>query len=358
MSKLEEYRINNENWFEVAYKDAISEDRGSCDENEKARYALLIQIQYDFQESDQELIRFLFEQEIIAREKDEFQGIGSALWLGAFLLAKFRAPADISLFYRAKNSNFDTHCGFDIEFVFWPLKDNTDAYLADNHPELLNDLGGIYLESGINETISEWWAGQLGQYPDCVEKELPLVLYERSLYFEDIEKAKEYLDSWASNEPESDRKQSYLKYAYKEIGEFDKAISIAKKDINLKGPGWDKASAFRDLLELYTRSGAPSVALQYIESIDAEFKRFDNWKRAGLGHMTVKSAFEYSIECNDSSAGKKAFKYANAWGNQVNKLPFVVLEAGMQAAEKWNMYFKAKKYKKLAEQERARIDSM
>jgi tetratricopeptide (TPR) repeat protein len=358
MGTLEEYRKNKESWIGVVYKEVHSDDRGSYDANEKARYALLIQLQYDFQESDRELIRFLFEQEVIAREKDDFQGIGNALWLGAFLLAKFKDPADISLFYRAKNSNFDTYCGFDVEFVFWPLKGDTDSYLAENHPEILNDLGGVYFESGLDETINEWWDGQISQYPDCVEKELPLVLYERNLYFDDIEKAKEYLDLWASNEPESDRKQSYLKYAYKQIGEFGKAIEIVKKSIDLKDPGWDKAGAYRDLLELYTQAGAPSDALEYIERIDTEFKKFDNWKQAGLGHMTVKSVFDYSKASNDPSSGKKAFKYANAWGNEVNKLPVAVLEAGMQAAEKWNMYFKAKKYKKLAEQERARIDSM
>lgn len=358
MSTLEEYRNNKDSWNHVAYKETHSNNRGNYDANEKARYSLLIQLQYDFQETDRELIRFLFEQEVIARENDDFQGIGNALWLGAYLLSKFKDPADIPLLFRAKNSNFDTHCGFDIEFVFWALKDGTDLYLAENHPDILNDLGGVYFESGLNESINEWWEGQLSQYPDCVEKEIPLVLYERSLYLEDIEKAKEYLDLWALNEPESDRKQGYLKFAYKQVGEFYKAIEIVKKSIDLKAPGWDRAAAYRDLLELYTQAGAPSDAIEYIECIDSEFKKFDNWKRAGLGHMTVKSAFDYSKASNDRSSGKKAFKYANAWGGQVNKLPFAVLEAGMQAAERWNMYFKAKKYKKLAEQERARIDSM
>lgn len=358
MSTLEEFRENKDSWIGVAYKETRSDDRGSYDANEKARYSLLILLQYDFQETDLELIRFLFEQEIVAREKDDFQGIGNALWLGAFLLSKFKDPADISLFYRAKNSNFDTHCGFDIEFVFWPLKEDTDSYLAENNPELLNELVGVYFESNLNESINEWWGEQLNQYPDCIEKELPLVLYERNLYFGDIVKAKEYLDLWASHEPESDRKQSYLYYAYKQLGEFDNAIGIVKQSIDLKDSGWDKASAYRDLLELYTQAGAPAHAIEYVERVDTEFKKFENWKQAGLGHMTVKSAFEYSKACNDQSTGKKAFKYADAWGSQVSKLPFAVLEAGMQAAEKWSMYFKTKKYKKLAEQERARIDSM
>ncbi|OCQ21918.1 hypothetical protein A7985_08905 [Pseudoalteromonas luteoviolacea] len=178
------------------------------------------------------------------------------------------------------------------------------------------------------------------------------------MYFDDIEKAKAYLELWASNEPESDRKQSYLEYAYKQIGEFEKAIQIVKKSIELKEPGFDKAGAYRDLIELYTQIGAPSDAIQYIEYIDVEFRKFDNWKLVGLGHMTVKSVFDYASTTNNPSSGKKAFKYADAWSKQVNKLPYVALESGVQAAVRWNMYLKTKKYRKLAEKERARIDSM
>ncbi|WP_206748027.1 hypothetical protein, partial [Enterovibrio norvegicus] len=63
MSTLEEFRENKDSWIGVAYKETRSDDRGSYDANEKARYSLLILLQYDFQETDLELIRFLFEQE-------------------------------------------------------------------------------------------------------------------------------------------------------------------------------------------------------------------------------------------------------------------------------------------------------
>jgi tetratricopeptide (TPR) repeat protein len=358
MSILEKIRKNKKSWSGMACKEARSDDRRKYDENEKARYSLLIELQYDFQESDRELIRFLFEQEVISREKGSSVGIGNSLWLGAFLLAKFKDPGDISLFFRANNSNFDTYCGFDIEFLFWLLGEEMDSYLAKNNSELLNDLGGVYFDSGLGENIEDWWANKLIQYPDCVEKELPLVLYERSLYFGDIEKARIYLDLWALGEPESCRKEISLKRAYENFGEFDKAIQISRKLIDLKDSGWDKAVAYGDLLKLYIQVGAPSDAVEYIERIDAEFRKFDDWQRTGLGRMTVKSVFEYSCATNNSRSGKKAFKYADTWSKQVERLPFAVLEAGVKAAEKWSMYFKARKYRKLAKQERARIDSM
>ncbi len=355
---LEEFRKNKERWGEAAYEEAQSDARGGYDENEKARYALLIQIQYDFQESDRELIHYLFEQEVTAREKDSFQGVGNSLWLGAFLLAKFNNPNDIPIFYRAKNANFDTYCGFDIEFVFWPLKENTDTYLAENNPELLKELGGLYLESKLNDTIDDWWDDKITQHPDCIEKEHLLVLHERSLYFDNMEEAKEYLELWASNEPASARKDAYLEFAYKQTHEFEKAIEIVKSTIDSKDAGWDKTEAYRDLLELSTLNGAPADAIQYVKSISLELNKFDCWKQAGLGHMTIRSVFNYSYATNDPDSGKRALDYADAWSKQVNKLPFTTLEAGIQAAEKWNMSAQAKKYRKLAKQERIRIDSM
>ncbi|WP_176716717.1 hypothetical protein [Pseudoalteromonas luteoviolacea] len=45
MSTLEEFRKSKEIWSELAFKEARTDDRGNYDENEKARYSLLIQLQ-------------------------------------------------------------------------------------------------------------------------------------------------------------------------------------------------------------------------------------------------------------------------------------------------------------------------
>lgn len=352
------FRDSKNTWLELAYNEAYSEDQSSYDANEKARYLALIDLQYDFQETDYELIRFLFEQEIISIEKDSFSGMGNALMLGAFLLARYLQPTDIPLFFRAKKASFDAHCGFDIEYIFLSLKGNTVSYLSKNHPELMSDFRRIHFDSDIYENIDEWWGNQLIQYPDRITNENPLVLFERNLYFDNVDEAKKILTIWESTEQESERKQSYLKYAYKLLGELGKVISIVKNEIQNQKNGWDRVSVYRELLELYTLVGSPPIAMSYIENIDCELKTFHDWKHAGLGHMTIRTIFEYTKGCDDLAAARKAFIYADSWAKAVSNLPYTALEAGWHAAIKCNLHSESQRYKNLAENELARIKSM
>lgn len=136
MIDLNSYRVDQKKWVNASYKAAKSEDRGTYDSNEKLRYSILLSLQYDLKDNDEELVRFLFEQEVVARENDSFQGIGNALWLGAFLLSKYRKVEDIPLFYRAKFANFDTSCGFDREFIYLALRNKTEDYVLTKFPEI------------------------------------------------------------------------------------------------------------------------------------------------------------------------------------------------------------------------------
>ena len=358
MKTLELARKGKTQWSRFAYREAKSEERGSFDANELVRYQLLLELQYDWHTSDEELVRFLFEQEILARENDSFQGIGEALWLSAFLLAKVCKPNDISLFWRAKQANFDTHCGFDIEFVFWPLKNETESFLEKEHPEIHAILSERYDGDVILESIETWFKAREKSHPSCAEDEPPLGLYERCLVFGDIEKAKEHLEHWAANESDLDRKSSTLKYAYKEVKEFDKAIAIVQKEIEKKPPGREKAGALRDLLETYILAGSPARALQCVEDIDDEFKRFEDWKQIGLGHISAKAAFDFSMACEDLESASCAFNYANAWAKEIKSLPLAALESAFLAAQKCGLDSEERKYAKLAAQERKRIDAL
>ena len=334
MNTLEEYRNGSQHLHHVAYKAARSEDRGSYDANEKQRFSLLVELQYDFKVSDYQLIRFLFEQETIAREKDSFQGVGHALYLAGYLLAKFKLPQDIPLFVKAKQANFDTHCGFDIEFIFWALEEKTKYYLQENHPDLFADSVEAYLAFEQFDILQKWWVDQQKKFPDNIELEDTIVLYERNLYLENLEEAKALLDNWAITEPESERKSSYLKYHYQQLGETGKSIDIVENQLKLKERGKERASCYRELIELYTLHGAPVETLDIIEKTNLEFQLFEEWKKLGLGHMTIKAVFEFVLVCDDTKVATKAFKIACAWCEEVDRLPHNTIQAGQQAAER------------------------
>ncbi|PCJ29154.1 MAG: hypothetical protein COA99_19720 [Moraxellaceae bacterium] len=358
MIDLDLYRKEKNTWIEVSYNEANSDERGSFDSNEKKRYSLLISLQYDFKKSDEELIRYLFEQEIIAREKDDFQGIGDTLWLGAYLLARFSTPLDISLFYRAKFANFDTGCGFDREFMYIALREKTEEYVFQNDPELYDEVKGGFSSMGLAENLDSWWNKLSNRFPESESDEPIFGLYERSIYFEDKELAKKYLKKWKESATESEQKDSTLKYAYIELGEFTKAIELVKKELVSKKTNWDKASSNQDLLKLYTKMGGAEEGLDIIKAIDKQFIQFDNWRQVGLGRMAVHEAFEYTLASNDIDVARAAFRIAHSWFKKMNYIAFVGLEAGWKAADKCGFTLKARMYKKMAMKERRRIDNM
>ncbi len=354
LKNLDKYRQNKQSWIDFSYSEKQSEERGSYDQNEKLRYSMLIEIQYDFQDSDEEFIRFLLEQEIIARENDDFQGIGDALWLGAYLLARFKRPYDIQLFYKAKFANFDTVCGFDREFMFLSLRDKTEDYVNKHHPDMYDEVKDIYKTFSLDN----WWERLSSKFPENERDEPLLELYYRNIYFEKKDIAKIYLEKWKENEPDSKEKDNTLKYAYIDLDEIPKAIKLIKKELDGQKSNWDKASCNHDLLKLHTKLKSSDDGLDVINAIDKEFEQFDTWKKVGLGRMVIHEAFEFALATPNMSIAKTTFKIADKWFKEMNNIALVGLEAGWKAAEKCGFLEKVKLYKKLAHEENERIKNI
>src|SRR5438128_372196 len=102
---LEEYRplidrLRQEpnDWSELAYVAQADPKWTRIDANSVRRYGALVCLQYDRRDEDHDLIRYLFEQEVLARRDDPFQGETPTLNLGAFLLARFRRSEDVPVF--------------------------------------------------------------------------------------------------------------------------------------------------------------------------------------------------------------------------------------------------------------------
>ncbi len=358
MNNLDKYRASKDFWSDASYLAQSTEERGVHDANEMERYSILLALQYDHNDSDEELIRYLFRQEVIAREKDSFQGIGEALWLGAYLLAAYRNAEDIPLFCRAKFANFDTACGFDREFMFVALRDRTEEYVAENYPEVHEEIQGDYESLDLTNRLDKWWDRIASKYPTSEMDEEPYVLFERYMDLGQPERAKEYLDKWIAIEPDSDTKKSKLKYAYQDLGEYEKAIDLVKEELDSKESHWDKVSVSHTLLGLYTKMGAPVEGLQVIESIGFEFRQFDDWIDIGLGRMAIHAAFEYSLNVSSDDVARAAFNHAYKWFKKMDSIAYIGLEAGWKAAERCGYKIKAKKLKYLASREKSRIKNM
>ena len=133
---------------EYVYKKEYTEQWGNTDCNYLNRkrlcYGLFFNVCEVGEPQMENMIRELFEEEIISRENESFQGIGDNLELLTVLMKKYRRPGDQELFERSKNANFDCFCGYD------PERSYNESYNPD--PESYELFDCIYLAGDLNLT--------------------------------------------------------------------------------------------------------------------------------------------------------------------------------------------------------------
>ena len=356
---LEALRADSSNWDPVSFSPGRSEEWGQFDRNGQARLEALLSLQYDRRDTDLELLRHLLENEIIARETDGFQGIGDALPLASFLVARFKDPKDIPLFYRAKFANFDTACGFPREFIFVALGVTTSSYLEQNLPDVYHDLTKQMRNLSVcPDELESWWQDTERSYPDSEEEESPLARYERELNLQNEQGARLILDEWREREPDSDSKWSYLKYEYGRLGDHQEAVQCALKRSVEGLDAWDRASRLSDLIELHRKAGDYDSALRSACLLDEEFAGFESWIGVGLGRIAIHKVFELAESHPDADSATRTFKIADGWHNRSGDLALVGMEAGQRAASRCGLGKQASRYEAMTVAERERIAAM
>lgn len=101
------------------YLEKVDDNGGTYDGNAVNRYRLLIALQLDKCMEDEALLVTLFEQEILAHQRNSFQGVFDSLKLNALLLAGFNNIGHLPLFIAASRANFDTQFEFNSRYFLW-----------------------------------------------------------------------------------------------------------------------------------------------------------------------------------------------------------------------------------------------
>lgn len=357
MELLQTLRVDPTSWQSVAFVASESAERGTYDSHECTRFRVLLALQYDRRESDVELVRFLFTNEIVAAENDSSHGSASALQLAAFLLARFHEPADTLLFARAKVANFDTACGFPTEFICLANGEKTGDYLRRHSSELWDRLQSFDVSYSQDE-LQEWWQSICDEYPASEDEEHLLALYERALVFDEKTLAEQYLAAWAEGEPDSDAKQTQLKYEYVRLGEFKSAAQIASRIAEKTMSLWDRASALTDLIKLNRQAGEFTQSFNSVFELDSTLAAFDDWIGVGLGRMTIHEVFELAICHPVQDDARMAFKLADTWFQRSHDLALIGMEAARKAAGRCGLSEKLREYENMAAIERERIKNV
>ncbi len=99
----------------VCYKEFQNGEWGTDDANYTNRLRLAYYLLY-WKTDDEDVVAWLFQEELKDRERNSFQGIGSTIRILTALLQRYNADHKYDeLFERAKNANFDCACGYDAE---------------------------------------------------------------------------------------------------------------------------------------------------------------------------------------------------------------------------------------------------
>jgi hypothetical protein len=321
-------------WQELEYKRAKGSDDLDYDVNEVHRAMVLWALQYDREEQDLPLLRFLAEQEALCRGNAPLQGLGEQAELAGFLLAEHRQVEDVWRQFAIKRANFDTWCGYDREYVFAAGVEATlERVRASDHPErdqLLEYFGETDLE---DEDLEEWAQRKEEWFPEDPADEDALTWVERAKLAGEWDLARGELDRWAENRPRDLGTLSRLRYELADLGAFAEAAEVQRDAIQFAETDWDRASAWQSLAELERKAGAHTKAWEALKECRKALENENGWQELGMGRGLVHELYLLAGQA-ELALARQAFAEAEQQAREVPRLPPVVQNAAQEARKR------------------------
>jgi hypothetical protein len=291
--RLIRLRTDPETWSEVAFVAHRNENGDWEDTHYSRRFGVLVCLQYDRQDTDESLIRYLFREEIKARQEDPFQGVSTALELAGFLLARFRRVEDLWLFWEAKHANFDTSLGFNFQTCFAAGIEETLAEVQKRDTREANAFRQWlkkFTPAPTPEEMATWWETMERTFPASEAEEVPLMLVQRALQLNDVPAGRFWLDrTEATMEIEPSSIQT-LMYYRAELGQYEKALECARRKRTLAGSrAWDQASATLDIVNYAAAVGEWEEGYRELDTVLTAFAHHPDWKAYGLSRSALEA---------------------------------------------------------------------
>lgn len=229
--------------------------------------------------SFEDLLLFLFEEEIKDRQTNSYQGIGTSLEIMSFLFVKLYnghinklLSKYKDLFYKAKNANFDCNCGYHV-----------DDY--DYYNERLDELN-------LDSIIS---------------------------YFIDIDESKllsKLVDIWKSTVKEWDKKNlDKLKYYESLIEDKESLLETTKKLFEMavqeNESNWDIVSALNNYLKSLIDNNKYDYAWQLMTKYMNNIKNIqdDKFYNINLGRFIIERAADIMLNINNDKLEKEIWAF-------------------------------------------------
>lgn len=238
------------------------------DINQQKRYNLITALMYDPLPTDESLLQELVLQEVMAAEMD--WGLGTALLRSSGLLARFKNVDNVWLFTRAKCANFDTHCGFDYEFLVsagidltYDMVDRSDSEWRERFYNIVGESRECCLISPeeLNEFESNLEA-RLDNSLNTIKKQIDL-----AFELKEMDIAKEKVAQWKVDKLEWTADEAILLCSYeRRLGNTEGEIAANELAFSLESREFMIEILLSTLCELYIKMGRPLKAWERIQA--------------------------------------------------------------------------------------------
>jgi hypothetical protein len=340
-AEAERYRATAARWDELGER--------------RPRSRTLVALQYDRRADDAPLLRHLLAHEIRARHDGDREGDGvNWLDLAAFLLARFRDPADLALFARAKLADFDAYCGFDREYLFAAGLDAARAQLAHLPPELRDEIAAIMIDDP--DDLTTWWADKEAWYPVRWEDEPSDVLVELAIAWDDRPWASTLLDAAERTTPRDAAFLERLASSRRAIGEPLAAVAALREAAALTVDPFDRARQAQKLCAALLEAGRPEDAALAFADAAALAAAIPAVHRIGLGRNLVEQGFTIAEALPVGDAARALVHTVATLSMQLTSRSLELLQHAVAAARRHGLDDLAAQYAVDAEAERRRIE--
>jgi hypothetical protein len=299
---LDTVRKNPKEWQQFSFQPKRNLEGHVRDVNALKRYQLLIAIQHDLRKGDESLLVFLFRQEVDMHTEPTIQGLSPSLSLNAYLLSIFGDPKNLPLFIAAKTANFDTHCGFDREFLVC-LNLQITYKQVKKLSKAWQDKFFEYFDTNkakTNLSPKQWevWRDAkdkqyiVGHGNKTIEQEIYLAeqLQENAIKSQKI-------TEWIAQQTQwTEENLTILAHYEKSRKNIKGQIEAFEKIIDFKKTDWDKAVHFQMLAELYLSIKSPDVAWQRLKDGTVFLENIPDWGQVNLGRFFVEGSLAILLQ--------------------------------------------------------------
>ncbi|CAL9519827.1 hypothetical protein SUDANB95_03777 [Actinosynnema sp. ALI-1.44] len=295
---------------------------------EADRALVLWGLQYDLRPEDGDLVRGLAAEEARDRADDDFGGHTDEAELAGFLLASFREVSDVWLHWDIKHANFDTWCGYDVEYLVSAGLTETLEYLrASEHPERdavlerLADVGEV--------ALATWWSHKRTWFPADPAAESPLTWSDRAARLGMTAEAHAWLARWSEGRERNEETLTVLRGRYADLGAHAEAAEAQRGLLAFARDPWAVASASQALAKHERLAGRHEAAWSALRDCAVALEDVPGWRGYGLGRHYAEELFALARDAPGDLA-RAAFEAADR--ADVPGLALVTLRVAADAA--------------------------